>query len=99
MPLDLKDRGHAIENEYFHHKEQELIAKMKKKLAAEGTVKLEMQCPKCEGTLHATEFEEVRVDVCDTCHGVWLNSGALARILHNENQQTGWFERWFRLDR
>ena len=35
MPIDLEDRGQALENEYFHRKEQELIAKMKAKLAEE----------------------------------------------------------------
>ena len=36
MPIDLEDRGQALENEYFHRKEQELIVKMKEKLDAVG---------------------------------------------------------------
>jgi len=96
MPIELEDRAKALENEYFHKKEQELIEKMKRRLAAEGTVKLEHECPKCDGTLHSTEFDNVRVEVCDNCHGIWLDSGQLARIMRHENQQTGWFERLFR---
>ena len=34
MPIDLEDRGQALENEYFHRKEQELIEKMKAKWPA-----------------------------------------------------------------
>ncbi len=34
MANELEDRGRALENEYFHRKEQELIEKMKSKLNA-----------------------------------------------------------------
>jgi hypothetical protein len=34
MPIELDDRGRALENEYFRRQEQELIEKMKSKLNA-----------------------------------------------------------------
>ena len=59
MPIELEDRGQALENEYFRRKEQELIAKMKEKLSSEDSKNLAVKCPKCEGTLHETDFEDI----------------------------------------
>lgn len=56
MPIDLEDRGAALENEYFHRKEQELIAKMKAKIEAEDSKSLEINCPKCDGTPDRDRF-------------------------------------------
>ncbi len=55
MPVDLDDRGRALENDYFRRKEQELIEKMRTKLASQDTKTLELGCPKCDGTLMAPE--------------------------------------------
>jgi acetyl-CoA carboxylase beta subunit len=97
MPIELEDRGQALENEYFRRKEQELIQKMKEKLQAEGGSRsLELKCPKCDGSLHETDYEKVKIDVCDKCSGVWLDAGELARIVNAEGEQGGWFGRFFR---
>lgn len=91
MPIDLEARGDAMENEYFHRKEQELIAKMKQKLDAENTKSLEIKCPKCDGTLHEADFAGLRIDVCNKCSGVWLDPGELAQI--TDKDKGGWFSR------
>ena len=84
MPIDLEDRGTALENEYFHRKEQELIAKMKAKLGEDNAKSLEIKCPKCDGTLIETDFEKIKIDVCNKCTGAWLDAGELAQITENE---------------
>jgi acetyl-CoA carboxylase beta subunit len=94
MPIELEDRGQALENEYFRRKEQELIAKMKEKLAAEEAKPLSLKCPKCEGSLFESELENVRVDVCDKCSGVWLDAGEIAQIVDKE-KDGGWFGKLF----
>jgi hypothetical protein len=94
MPIELEDRGQALENEYFHKKEQELIAKMKEKLAAEDSRRLAFKCPKCEGTLYETTFENVKIDVCDSCTGIWLDAGEMAEIVDKE-KDGGWFNKIF----
>jgi ribosomal protein L31 len=93
MPLELDDRGRALENEYFRNKEREILEKMKAKIQSDETKSLELQCPKCDGTLHATDFENIKIDVCDSCHGVWLDAGELAQITHKD--ESGWFGRIF----
>ena len=94
MPIELEDRGQALENEYFRRKEQELIAKMKAKLANESAISLEIKCPKCDGTLIETDFESIKIDVCDKCSGVWLDPGELTQIAEKDEDK-GWFGKVF----
>ena len=94
MANELEDRGRALENEYFHRKEQELIEKMKSKLNAGNTQTTEMNCPKCDGKLVETEYENIKIDVCNNCTGVWLDAGELAQIV-DKDENSGWFGRMF----
>lgn len=94
MAIELEERGQALENEYFHRKERELIEKMKAKLAAENAEATEMQCPRCDGKLVETDFEKIKIDVCDKCSGVWLDAGELAQVVDKEEEK-GWFGRVF----
>lgn len=90
MPLEMEDRGKALENEYFRRKEDELIAKLKAKLAAEGAQPTGTNCPKCDGALKETGFREITIDVCDKCTGIWLDAGELAQIVDSD-EDGGWF--------
>ena len=94
MPIDLEDRGQALENEYFRRKEQELIAKMKAKLLEDSSHSLEIKCPKCDGMLVETEFEKIMIDVCDKCSGVWLDAGELT-LIAEKDEEKGWFGKVF----
>jgi len=95
MAADMDERGQALENEYFHRKERELIEKMKAKLAGEETKSLGIKCPKCEGTLSETDFETIKIDICDKCTGVWLDPGELAQIV-DKDKGGGWFGGFFK---
>ncbi len=95
MPIELDDRGRALENEYFHRKERELLEKMKAKLAEEKTTDLHLNCPKCDGTLFETEYENITIDICDKCTGVWLDAGELAQIAAKQEAGRGWFRGLF----
>ncbi len=39
-------------------------------------------CPKCVGILEEHEIEEVDCYVCNVCHGLWLEPGDMAKLLH-----------------
>ncbi len=93
MSVEMEDRGRALENEYFRRKEQELIEKMKAKLEAEDSQETGMQCPRCEGKLVETDYEHIKIDVCDKCSGAWLDPGELAQIVDKEEKSGGWFGR------
>ena len=94
MPIDMEDRGQALENEYFRRKEQEIIAKMKARIEGENSKSLEIKCPKCDGTLIETDFETIKIDVCDKCSGVWLDAGELTHIA-DKDEESGWFGKLF----
>lgn len=93
MPIELDDRGRALENEYFRNKERELLEKMKAKLQSEEAKSLETKCPKCDGTLHETNFSNIKIDVCDKCHGVWLDAGEFAQVVNKD--EDSWLHKIF----
>ncbi len=88
------DRGKGLEEEYFHRKNQEAVDKLRAKMAVATAAKTagtsSMQCPRCDGALEARKFEEVEVDTCEKCGGVWLDSGELE---HLTKKDSGWFNR------
>ncbi len=90
----MKGRGHALESEYFHKKEKEVIAKMKAKIEEDDAKRLGIKCPKCDGKLIEADFEEIKIDVCDKCSGVWLDAGELTLIVDHE-KDGGWFGEMF----
>jgi uncharacterized protein len=94
MPVDLADRERALENEYFHRKEKELIERMRAKLALENAQPSGIKCPRCDGQLMEADYEHVKIDVCDKCHGVWFDAGELTQVI-DKDKQGGWFARLF----
>lgn len=90
----MEERGRALENEYFRRQEQELIQKMKEKMAAENESRSLPDCPKCEGKLIEVPFENLQIDLCDNCGGAWLDAGELEQLTKEENK--GFFSRFIR---
>ncbi len=94
MAIDLDDRGRALENDYFRRREQELIEKMKSKISVDNAQSGNLQCPKCDGKLVETNYENIKIDVCESCTGVWLDAGELAQII-DKDTNGGWFGKVF----
>src|SRR5262245_13758998 len=90
-----KERGKGIEEDYFHRKNQEAIEKLRAKMKVAEEAKAAgistMKCPRCDGTLNESKVEEVSIDTCDKCGGVWLDSGELEQLTRRES--AGWFKR------
>ena len=42
--------------------------------------KSKLICPRCGGLMDLETADDVEVDVCLTCHGVWLDSGELMEL-------------------
>lgn len=93
--LTMEDRAKAFENEYFHRQEKELIEKMRAKLSSEAKDATHLSCPKCDGKLVETDYENIKMDVCNKCHGVWLDAGELAQVMEKDKDSTSWFGRLF----
>ncbi len=91
MRDDLKNQGYSKEDEYFHRKDQELIAKLRAQAEAQRT-KAEaehqkkeywMRCPKCGSALTEHRYGNVAIDRCTsrTCGGIYLDRGELEILL------------------
>ncbi|MGI9065181.1 MAG: zf-TFIIB domain-containing protein [Pyrinomonadaceae bacterium] len=88
-------RRKGLEEEYFHRKNKEAIEKLREKMKVSEEAKAagtsSMKCPRCDGTLHETKLEEVSIDTCEKCGGVWLDSGELEQLTKRESG--GFFSR------
>jgi hypothetical protein len=77
------------EEQYFAEQElqkrKELRAKLdqeKKALKKDGATNPHwMKCPKCGGDLKEKTFEDVQIDQCQGCSGVWLDNGELELLI------------------
>ena len=92
MRDDMKSQGDSKEDEYFHQKDQELIAKLREKAEAErAKVEAEnqknaywMRCPKCGSAMVEEKYgDEVLVDRCSSksCGGIYFDGESLRSCL------------------
>ena len=47
-----------------------------------------MDCPRCKKAMTQRVRDEIEVDVCGECGGVWLDGGELAKILEAERARS-----------
>jgi Zn-finger nucleic acid-binding protein len=95
MANGMDDRRKSLEEEYFHRKNQEAIEKLRAKMKVAEEAKAagtsSMKCPRCDGSLMESKIEEVTIDTCDKCAGVWLDSGELEQLTKKDSG--GWFRK------
>lgn len=91
-PFD--DRRRALEEEYFKRRDRESLTRLREALheqaRARGEEVATMQCPRCDGRLHDAAFDDVHINRCDTCDGIWLDAGELEQIIGQENAAGRW---------
>lgn len=46
-----------------------------------------MMCPNCQTGMKEITREGVQIDMCATCHGVWLDRGELNKLLELNRQE------------
>lgn len=85
--MSLKDTteklGYNEEDRVFHERDAAWIAAKRKELddarqkqVADEARKMHfMKCPKCGSGLVETDFHQVKVDRCGSCHGMWFDAG------------------------
>ncbi len=93
----LKEKERAEEDLYFAKRDRELLDKIKKKEADASKTQAAFSpglCPKCGGALAERKVEEVAVDECGSCHGIWLDAGELEVLSRREKES--WLGRLLR---
>ena len=98
MANGMDDRRKGLEDDYFRKKDLEAIEKLRAKMKVSEEAKASgissMKCPRCDGSLKESKFEEVTIDTCEKCGGVWLDSGELEQVTRKEGKG-GWFSRYW----
>ena len=89
------ERRRGLEEEYFHRKNKEAIEKLRAKMKVAAEAKAagtsSMNCPRCNGSLKGNKVEDVLIDACEKCGGVWLDSGELEKL--TEKESGGWLSK------
>ena len=88
------ERGRSLEEEYFHKKNKEALEKLRAEKAAERAAGKGIACPRCDGALEEIAYEDVLIDRCNKCGGVWLDAGELELL--TEREQGSWLGRLLR---
>jgi hypothetical protein len=97
MSKSWDEREKSLENEYFRRKEQELIENLRAKRAErEKQAASVIECPKCDGALIEHAFEDVQIDRCNKCNGIWLDAGELELLTMKHQQSEGWMSRMWK---
>lgn len=47
-----------------------------------------MYCPACKNPMIILELNQVEIDYCSSCKGVWLDSGELELLFQNSNEKS-----------
>lgn len=88
------ERRRGLEEEYFRRRDKESLDRLREALREEaqarGDHSVTMDCPRCTGKLHEDEYDEVKISRCDTCNGIWLDSGDLEQIIGQETAAGRW---------
>jgi hypothetical protein len=88
------ERRRGLEEEYFKRRDKESLERLREAIREDartrGLEPVTMSCPRCTGKLHADAFDEVSIDRCDTCGGIWLDAGELEQIISQENTPGRW---------
>jgi Transcription factor zinc-finger len=76
------------ENEYFARRDAEWLKEQRGRLdvgrSERDAKSTGMLCPRCQGDLQERTFHHVRIDVCASCRGVWLDAGEMHMLAHVE---------------
>ena len=52
-----------------------------------------LMCPNCNEGMQDVRRNEVQIDVCPKCRGVWLDRGELEKLLHSAREVDAEYER------
>ena len=87
----LRDKEKAEEDRYFAEADKQKLEAMRQEGKEPPPLGL---CPKCGVALEAREKQDVAIDVCPQCSGVWLDRGELEEIMEREDEN--WLTRLIR---
>ena len=75
----LRSPGYDREEAYFHEKDLALLGRRRAKLDARrsSSASRKLRCPRCGAAMIEVPIQQVKVDRCSGCGGVFLDQGEL----------------------
>jgi Zn-finger nucleic acid-binding protein len=46
-----------------------------------------MKCPKCSGLFHKVLFQDIQVERCSSCNGIWFDALEMTQLLKKEGSE------------
>ncbi|HJQ34178.1 MAG TPA: zf-TFIIB domain-containing protein [Pyrinomonadaceae bacterium] len=88
------ERRRGLEEEYFRRRDKESLERLREAIREDARTRdlgpVTMPCPRCTGKLHEDSYDEVSINRCDTCGGIWLDAGELEHIISQESSASRW---------
>lgn len=79
------DKPSKNEDEYFARRDAELLrqqrAAAQQAAAAEERKTHYMKCPKCGYDLITGDWDNIQIDQCTHCHGIWFDAGEAEALI------------------
>jgi uncharacterized protein len=79
------DKPSKNEDEYFARRDADLLRQQRaaaQQAAAETERKSHyMKCPKCGYDLITGDWDNIQIDQCTHCHGIWFDAGEAEALL------------------
>jgi len=97
--MPTKKDSHDAEEQYFLKRDKEMIKERRRELdlkRKEEDKQRQMQthwmkCPKCGSSLEEESHNNVMIDRCTECKGIWLDAGELELLTRGQEEQGGGF--------
>jgi len=94
----LREKERAEEDLYFSKRDKEALEKLRgKDEASREAIVRELtlgRCPKCGNRLSSRVIDQISLEECESCRGIWLNRDELASLSRRESES--WLGRLFR---
>lgn len=84
-PLLLRSCGRCLSRVFHGHKHCPSCGSALADSAA-GDQRADRPCPRCSTAMHPRTVEDLVIDECDTCHGVFLDDIAVKRVVSDRQQ-------------
>jgi Zn-finger nucleic acid-binding protein len=98
LPQDaFRTRPVSDEDKYFAQREAEILEDLKDARAARAKNERHCPCAECEGAvLDRVNHDNVEIDTCPKCKGVWLDAGELELLVGRANTTVNPLTKFFR---
>lgn len=98
LPQDaFRSKPISDEDKYFARREQEILEDLQDARAARSSSERHCPCASCGGAvLERVQHDNVEIDTCPKCKGVWLDAGELELLSGRATSNVGPLTKFFR---